>query len=95
VMLKLLKPEAIVRFEGVSQEIKAEPVTMPIIDTTAAGDSFSAAYVAARLAGVEPVAAARAGHRLAGVVICYPGAIIPRARMPANILPKPRSSPKA
>lgn len=95
VVLKLLKPAAMVRLEGVSQEVKAEPVTMPIVDTTAAGDSFSAAYVAARLAGAEPVEAARAGHRLAGVVICYPGAIIPRSVMPANILPKPRTSPKA
>jgi 2-dehydro-3-deoxygluconokinase len=95
VVLKLLKPAAIVRFEGVSQEVRAEPVMKPIVDTTAAGDSFSAAYVAARLAGAEPVDAARAGHRLAGVVICYPGAIIPRSVMPANILPDPGSSRKA
>jgi 2-dehydro-3-deoxygluconokinase len=95
VVLKLLKPAAIVRFEGASQEVRAEPVMKPIVDTTAAGDSFSAAYVAARLAGAEPVEAARAGHRLAGVVICYPGAIIPRSVMPANILPDPGSSRKA
>jgi 2-dehydro-3-deoxygluconokinase len=36
------------------------------------------------LAGAEPVEAARAGHRLAGVVVCYAGAIIPRAAMPAD-----------
>ncbi len=95
VVLKRLTPAAIVRFEGVSREVRAEPLTMPVVDTTAAGDSFSAAYVAARLAGVEPVDAARAGHRLAGVVICYPGAIIPRAAMPANTLPERGSSPKA
>jgi 2-dehydro-3-deoxygluconokinase len=95
VVLKRLTPAAIVRFEGVSREVRAEPLTMPVVDTTAAGDSFSAAYVAARLAGAEPVDAARAGHRLAGVVICYPGAIIPRAAMPANTLSKPGSSPKA
>ena len=45
--------------------------------------SFSAAYIAARLAGAAPVEAARAGHRLAGVVVCHPGAIIPRSAMPA------------
>jgi 2-dehydro-3-deoxygluconokinase len=95
VVLKRLTPAAIVRFEGVSREVRAEPLTMPVVDTTAAGDSFSAAYVAARLAGAEPVDAARAGHRLAGVVICYPGAIIPRAAMPANTLPERGSSPKA
>jgi 2-dehydro-3-deoxygluconokinase len=33
------------------------------------------------------VNAARAGHRLAGVVVCHPGAIIPRAAMPANAAP--------
>ena len=37
--------------------------------------------------GAAPVDAAHAGHRLGGVVVCYPGAIIPRSAMPANILP--------
>jgi 2-dehydro-3-deoxygluconokinase len=86
-VLKLLEPGTIVRFDGISRGVKAEPVTRPVVDTTAAGDSFSAAYITARLAGAEPVEAARAGHRLAGVVVCYPGAIIPLSAMPANILP--------
>lgn len=86
-VLKLLMPASIVRFEGVSQQVNAEPVVRPVVDTTAAGDSFSAAYMAARLAGAAPVEAARAGHRLAGVVTGYPGAIIPREAMPAHSLP--------
>lgn len=94
-VLKLLSPGSIVRFEGVSHEVRAEPVTQPVVDTTAAGDSFSAAYIAARVAGAEPVEAARAGHRLGGVVVCYPGAIIPRSAMPTNILPGPGSSRRA
>jgi 2-dehydro-3-deoxygluconokinase len=94
-VLRLLKPGSMVRFEGVSQAVRAEPVTAPVVDTTAAGDSFSAAYIGARLAGAEPVAAARAGHRLAGVVVCHPGAIIPRAAMPENILPGPARSRKS
>lgn len=94
-VLKLLEPASIVRFDGVLQELKAEPVTQPVVDTTAAGDSFSAAYIAARLAGAEPADAARAGHRLAGAVVCYPGAIIPRSAMPTNILPGPASSRKS
>lgn len=59
------------------------PAAVPIservqpIDTTAAGDSFNAAYLAARLAGDAPEAAARAGHRLAARVIAVRGAIIP------------------
>jgi 2-dehydro-3-deoxygluconokinase len=64
-------------------------MTKPVIDTTAAGDSFAAAYIAARLAGSEPTEAARAGHRLASLVICYPGAIIPAYAMP----PKKRHRP--
>jgi 2-dehydro-3-deoxygluconokinase len=87
-VLRLPEPASIVRFEGASHEIKADPVTDPVVDTTAAGDSFSAAYIAARLAGAGPVEAARMGHRLAGVVVCHPGAIIPRSAMPANIMVK-------
>ena len=82
VVLKLSEPASIVRLDGVPHPVKAEPVQAPVVDTTAAGDSFAAAYVAARLAGAGPVEAARAGHRLAGVVVCHPGAIIPRAAMP-------------
>jgi 2-dehydro-3-deoxygluconokinase len=93
--LKLLRPGSIVRFDGVSRQVKAEPVTLPVVDTTAAGDSFAAAYIAARLAGAGPVEAAQAGHRLGGVVVGYPGAIIPRSAMPADILPGPVSSHKA
>lgn len=59
----------------------------PVVDTTAAGDSFNAAYLAARLAGRPPVEAAKAGHALAGVVVCHPGAIIPREAMPGGLLP--------
>jgi 2-dehydro-3-deoxygluconokinase len=84
VVLKLSEPASVLRFDGVFHETKAEPMTTPVVDTTAAGDSFAAAYIAARLAGAEPVNAARAGHRLAGVVVCHPGAIIPRSAMPAG-----------
>jgi 2-dehydro-3-deoxygluconokinase len=83
-VLKLAVPVSIVRVEGTSQRIEAEPVASAVVDTTAAGDSFAAAYLASRLAGAHPVDAARAGHRLAGVVVCHPGAIIPRSAMPAT-----------
>jgi len=83
-VLKLSHPASILRIEGVSHQVKAEPVAAPVVDTTAAGDSFAAAYLAARLAGAGPIDAACAGHRLAGVVVCHPGAIIPRAAMPAR-----------
>ena len=86
IVLKLTEPASVVRCGGVSHAVAAEPVSGPVVDTTAAGDSFAAAYLAARLAGAVPIEAARAGHRLAGVVVCHPGAIIPRAAMPANVL---------
>jgi 2-dehydro-3-deoxygluconokinase len=60
------------------------PERVSPVDTTAAGDAFNAAYLAARLAGSPPAAAALAGHRLAGAVIQYPGAIIPRSAMPSS-----------
>jgi len=89
VVLKLSEPASILRLQGGHHSIKAEPVGAPVVDTTAAGDSFAAAYVAARLAGTDPIEAARAGHRLAGVVVCHPGAIIPRAAMPPGLIPGP------
>ena len=82
VVLRMAEPVSIVRAAGASQILRAEPIAAPVVDTTAAGDSFAAAYIAARLAGADPIEAARAGHRLAGVVVCHPGAIIPRTAMP-------------
>jgi 2-dehydro-3-deoxygluconokinase len=51
---------------------KVEPV-----DTTAAGDSFNAAYLAARAAGRSPAEAVSFGHRLAAIVVSHRGAIVP------------------
>ncbi|WP_028346643.1 sugar kinase [Bradyrhizobium murdochi] len=86
VVLKLSEPASILRLQDALHPVQAEPLKAPVVDTTAAGDSFAAAYVAARLAGADPIEAARAGHRLAGVVVCHPGAIIPRAAMPPDLI---------
>ncbi|HEI6966163.1 TPA: sugar kinase [Yersinia enterocolitica] len=54
-----------------------------VVDTTAAGDSFSAGYLAVRLTGGSAHDAALRGHLTASTVIQYRGAIIPLAAMPA------------
>lgn len=67
---------------GLDRELTpAEPAYA--VDTTAAGDSFNGAYLAARIKGDSPVQAARAAHRLAAVVVQHRGAIIPLQAMPA------------
>jgi 2-dehydro-3-deoxygluconokinase len=48
------------------------------VDTTAAGDSFNAGYLAARLKEQTPHDAAKAAHALAAEVVRHRGAIIPR-----------------
>jgi 2-dehydro-3-deoxygluconokinase len=52
-----------------------------VVDTTAAGDSFAAGYLAKRLRGESPEASAEWGNRLAATVIQHPGAIVPREAM--------------
>jgi 2-dehydro-3-deoxygluconokinase len=91
-VLRPAEPVSLLRFPGGSGEVRADPPTKPVVDTTAAGDSFAAAYIAARLTGSDPIEAARAGHRLAGVVVCYPGAIIPGYAMPAKKRLRPTNS---
>ena len=85
----LIASDGVVKTVPVVAEVKA-------IDTTAAGDSFNAAYLAARLRGSAPDSAAREGHVLAGAKIAHRGAIMPRAAMPAELRydqPSPRGVP--
>ena len=66
-------------------EISRFPVAAreQVVDTTAAGDSFNAGYIAARLCGSDVAGSVRTGQSLAGLVIRYPGAIIPRSATPS------------
>ncbi len=86
IVLKLDQPASRVFHVGAQHAVHASPVAC-VVDTTAAGDSFAAAYLAARLRGAPPEEAARAGHALAGAVVQHPGAIIPRDAMPQRTLP--------
>lgn len=62
--------------EGESVEIPV-PIKIKPVDTTAAGDSFNGAYLAARLQHKSPLDAVAAGQTCAAVVIQYRGAIVP------------------
>lgn len=57
-----------------------------IVDTTAAGDSFSAGYLATRLAGHTVPESAHYAHLLAGTVIQHRGAIMPLSAMPTSLV---------
>ena len=57
-----------------------------VVDTTAAGDSFGGAYLAARAAGYSPVAAASTAVTVAAVVVANSGAIVPRALIRTSLM---------
>lgn len=69
---------ALVASGGHKEFVPVPDVVVPV-DTTAAGDSFNAGYMAARLANENPGDAAIAGHKLASEVIRHRGAIMPRS----------------
>jgi 2-dehydro-3-deoxygluconokinase len=68
--------------------IKVQPNTVvPVVDTTAAGDAFNAAFIACWLAGCSPEECCQLGNSLAGTVIQHHGAIIPIEAMPELPVP--------
>lgn len=70
-----------IQSEGRVIEVAAEKVGK-VVDTTAAGDSFSGAYLLARNSGCSVKQAAKLAHRMAAYVIKYKGAIAPVEDMP-------------
>lgn len=60
---------------GSTPEQTFEPATQ-VIDTTAAGDSFNAGFIAALIQGAPMADALQSGHRLAAHVIGQKGAIV-------------------
>jgi len=70
--------EAWLHSEGEGRGVAATPAR-DARDTTGAGDSFNAGYLAARLCGLAPAEACAFGHRLAGEVVRWPGALAPAA----------------
>lgn len=59
-----------------SQEHVPVPPVQGVVDTTGAGDSFNAGYLAARLQGKSATESAAQGIKTAGVIIRHRGAII-------------------
>ena len=53
------------------------PEVSNIRDTTGAGDSFNAGYLAGRLVGMLPVDACDLGQEVAGEIISHFGALVP------------------
>lgn len=66
-------------WHGQTRRIDDLPRVDPV-DTTGAGDSFNAGFLAARLGGAAPADAVRAGHALAARVVQGYGALVPEAR---------------
>ncbi len=60
-----------------STELTALPAVEKVVDSTAAGDSFNAGFLAATALGKTENEAMLAGHQLAAKVITMRGAIIP------------------
>lgn len=56
------------------QEFKA---ALEVVDSSAAGDSFIATYIAEKLAGANPLEGLRRGHAVASQVVCSKGSIVP------------------
>lgn len=57
--------------------VQEYPVVREVVDTTAAGDSFNGAYIAAHYSGADQADALMAGHLCASHVVQHRGAIVP------------------
>ena len=65
---------------GTIIKVPAEKVDK-VVDTTAAGDSFSGVYLVARKFGCPAETAARMAHKTAAYVVCHKGAVAPLEKM--------------
>lgn len=83
-VLKRGGDDTVVVVENEKLQIAVDPVAQ-VIDTTAAGDTFNAGYLAARLQGANAAEAARQGNRCAGIVIQHRGGVIPKELFSAEL----------
>ena len=68
--------DCVVRFHGETLHVPARKLEA-VLDTTAAGDSFNAAYLAGRLTGMTAEESVMLAHRIAATVTQHRGAIVP------------------
>jgi 2-dehydro-3-deoxygluconokinase len=84
VVLRAGSDGAYLGVNGVIRGFRAEQVDR-VVDTTAAGDAFAGAYLAARLQSRSPGWAATIANTVASVVIQHKGAIVPREVHLSNV----------
>ncbi len=90
-ILKRGAEDVVVISDGHQVNVPVPPVSQ-VVDTTGAGDTFNAGYLASRLQGTDPAAAAAQGIRCAGVVIQHRGGVIDKTIFAAALQTMPRSS---
>ena len=83
-VLKRGAEETVLIVDGEEQRVPV-PKVDNVIDTTGAGDTFNAGYLAARLDGASAEAAAANGTRCARVVIQHRGGVIEKTLFEAGI----------
>ncbi len=74
-VLKRGAEDAVIVTGNSESRVPVKPV-QGVVDTTGAGDTFNAGYLAARLQGKTPEESAAQGIRCAGIIIRYRGAVI-------------------
>ncbi len=84
IIVKCGKDGCVIYNDGKTKIIPANIIKKPL-DTTAAGDAFNGAYLAARFSGSKIEDAVHCGQKCASVVIEYPGAIVPRENWPDEL----------
>ena len=80
-IIKMGSEPCLVKTENTVEWVPPQTVDKPV-DTTGAGDSFNAGYLASRVKGLSPVEACQTAHKLAACVIMHQGGIIPAEAMP-------------